>query len=116
MGCKGLLTIRIGNVLKKRMSLMGITLEELADKSFLTKEYIEEILSDSVVLEGINDYDLALICNILGVKEEYFSDEKVRNNDLLTDGDTKKVKEVKVRLQNYMHDFNFLNLIKERKY
>ena len=98
---------------------MGITLEELADKSFLTKEYIEEILSDSVVLEGINDYDLALICNILGVKEEYFSDEKVRNNDLLTDGDTKKVKkvkEVKVRLQNYMNDFNFLNLIKERKY
>ena len=98
---------------------MGITLEELADKSFLTKEYIEEILSDSVVLEGINDYDLALICNILGVQEEYFSDEKVRNNDLVTDGDTKKVKkvkEVKVRLQNYKHDFNFLNLIKERKY
>lgn len=67
-------------------------------------------------MEGINDYVLDLIFNILGVLEEYFSDEKVRNNDLLTDGDTKKVKEVKVRLQNYMHDFNFLNLIKERKY
>lgn len=37
MSCKGLLTIRIGNVLKKRMSLMGITLEELADKSFFNK-------------------------------------------------------------------------------
>lgn len=95
---------------------MGITLEELDDKSFLTKGYIEEILSDSVVLEGINDYVLDLIFNILGVLEEYFSDEKVRNNDLVTDGDTKKVKEVKVRLQNYKHDFNFLNLIKERKY
>ena len=41
MSCKGLLTIRIDNVLKKRMSLMGITLEELANKSFLTKEYID---------------------------------------------------------------------------
>lgn len=91
---------------------MGITLEDLADKSFLTKEYIEEILSDEVLLESINDYDLALICNILGVQEEYFSDEKVRKNDLVNAKDTKKVKEVKVRLQNYMYDFNFLNLIK----
>ena len=104
----------IGVDVQDRMDLLGLTVSELADKSFLDEEEISSILNNEIALEEIDEFDLALICGVLHCKPEYFTNDVVRERDLLLASmnrgvDTEKSRKVKAKLQDFMNDFTFIN-------
>ena len=106
----------IGEHVQERMSLLAITIEELAYKTFMEPSEIDDIIRNKIALEEIDEFDLLLISNVLHCKPEYFYDEKVRNNDFLVNtmnrgNDTEDSRNVKVKIQDYIKDFIFVNEI-----
>lgn len=103
----------IGKDMQDRMSLLGLTADEVADKTFMEKEDINAILENKVAFEEIDDFDLALICNVLHCKSEFFTDAKVQEKDLLLVSmnrglDNEKSMNVKAKIQDFMNDFSFV--------
>lgn len=108
--------IFIGNELQKRMTILGLNVKELADKTFSDAKDIQAIIDNKAEFNSIDKFDLALICSVLHCTPEFFTDETVRKRDLLentVDGgkENKESIRVKAKLQDLINDFNFLNEI-----
>lgn len=106
----------IGNDIQERMALLGLTADEVADKTFLDVEYVNEIINNQVSLEAIDEFDFALICNVLHCKPEYFTDEATKAKDFLMasknrGSDTEKSLNVKAKIQDFVNDFSFVNSV-----
>lgn len=103
----------IGKDMQDRMTLLGLTANDVADKTFMNEDDILAILEDKVALEEIDDFDLSLICGVLHCKKEFFSDKKVKEKDLLLSSmnrgsDNKKSLTVKAKIQDFLNDFAFV--------
>lgn len=108
----------IGKYVQERMNLLSMTVEELANKTFMEQYEIEDIIYDKLALEEIDEFDLLLISNVLHCKPEYFYDKDIRDKDFLINtmnrgNETEKSTNVKVKIQDYLNDFIFVNEILE---
>ena len=106
----------IGKELKERMKSIGLTAEVLADKTFLELEDINRIIENQIAVEDLEAFDISMICNALHCKPEYFTNEAVRERDLLVAAmnrgyDNKQSINVKIKVQDFMNDFTFINKI-----
>lgn len=104
----------IGKDMQARMKLLGLTVDEVADKTFMDKRQVDAIIKDKIALEQIDEFDLALISSILHCKPEFFSDASVREKDLLCaamnrGNDDGKSLKVKAKIQDFLNDFAFVN-------
>jgi len=104
----------IGKEVQERMNSLGLSAEELADKAFLELCNIQSIISNEVAFEDIDEFEFALMCSALHCKTDYFLNHTIREKDLLVGAmnrgnDSKKSIEVKVRIQDFINDFTFVN-------
>lgn len=103
----------IGEDVQERMSLLGLTAKEMADKTFMEQEDIDAILNDNLALEEIDEFDISLICSVLHCKKEFFTDAAEKQKDLLMASmnrglDNEKSMQVKAKIQDFMNDFVFV--------
>ncbi|SEW31391.1 hypothetical protein [[Clostridium] fimetarium] len=103
----------IGKELKNRMDSLEIDKVTLSEKTFIDISYIQAIIDNQVSCDEIDDFDLNFICSALHCKPEYFKSEVVRSRDLLIGSknrgnDNEISKKVKVKIQDFMNDFTFL--------
>lgn len=103
----------IGEELQKRMNLLGLTTDEVADKAFMEKEDVDAIVQNKIALEEIDEFDMELICGVVHCKPGFFTDMDVREKDLLLASmnrglDNEKSMKVKAKLQDFMSDFAFV--------
>lgn len=106
----------IGHILKNRMDMLGISIFDLSEITFINKDIIQAIVENKRAYEEIDVFDLSLICNALHCDMHYFIDDKVRNNDLLIstmnkNKDSSKSITVKAKIQDFVNDFTFLKSI-----
>lgn len=104
----------IGTDMQNRMDLLGLTVNEVAEKTFLEESFINAILCNEVAFEDVDEFDLNLICSVLHCKPEYFTDESVKSKDLLLVSmnrgcETKQSRMVKAKIQDFMNDFAFVD-------
>ena len=112
----GVLMKYIGSELQDRMNLLGISVSALSEVTFMDEDLINGIISDRIVYEDIDEFDMSLICSALHCDDRYFTDDEVRNKDLLVSTknrgkDSVKSKNVKAKIQDFMNDFAFVNEI-----
>lgn len=103
----------IGEELQKRMDLLGLTTDEVANNAFMEKEDVDVIVQNKIALEDIDEFDMELICSVIHCKPEFFTDANVREEDLLLasmnrDFDNEKSMKVKAKLQDFISDFAFV--------
>ncbi|MCI8665215.1 MAG: hypothetical protein HFG82_00875 [Dorea sp.] len=106
----------IGNDIQNRMNLLGLTIDEMADSTFMEKEIIDSIIQNKTPLEEIDEFDMSLICSVLHCKPEFFTDDLVKEKDLLLTSmnrgmDNKKSLEVKAIIHDFMNDLSFVEEI-----
>lgn len=106
----------IGDILDKRMKALNISIEALADDTFLDENYIQEIIEDKVSLEEIDPIDIEFISRVLFCKHDYFTSEDVRNRDIIHASMNRGINEsstnvVKGKLQRFANDFVFLKSV-----
>ncbi len=104
----------IGSGLQDRMNLLGIDISTLATMTFIDEEVIDDIIHNKTAYEEIDEFDLSLICNALHCDALYFVEDEVKNRDLLVSTmnrgrDSVKSKNVKVKIQDFMNDYIFVN-------
>lgn len=109
--------IFIGAELKKRMNKLGYNVSKLSEESLIDEEIIRKLIRNEIGVENIDDIDLKFLCQTLYCSKEYFTDDEARNKDILNAssgegiGDI-KVNLIKVKLQRFAEDFDFLRKIK----
>lgn len=106
----------IGSELRDRMDLLGINISTLSEMTFMDEDAINDIITDKMAYEDVEEFDMSLICNALHCDAHYFIDGEVRNKDLLVSTmnrgkDSVKSKNVKAKIQDFMNDFAFVNEI-----
>ena len=106
----------IGSELQDRMNLLGMSVSALSEVTFMDEDLINDIIADRIVYEDIDEFDMSLICSALHCDDRYFTDDEVRNKDLLVStrnrgNDSVKSKNVKAKIQDFMNDFAFVNEI-----
>lgn len=109
----------IGNIIKERMKSLGITQKELLERSFVDEDILNGLISDCISVSEVDIDDIDFISQVLYCTPEYFTEKKVRDNDVLTSslnrGDIGiKSNNVKVKIQSIMEDFEFMNSIYEK--
>ncbi len=110
----------IGSELQDRMDLLGIDISTLSNITFLDEDVISDIINDKFSFEGIDEFDLSLICSALHCDAQYFVNDEVRNKDLLISTmnrgkDTVKSKNVKAKIQDFMNDYAFISGVLSEK-
>lgn len=103
----------IGKEVQDRMDLLGLTVKEVADKTFLEEDAVIAIINNEIPLEGVEEFDFSLLCSVLHCREDFFTNPEVREKDLLSASmnrglDDKKSMNVKAKLQDFMNDFAFV--------
>lgn len=106
----------IGKELQDRMDLLGLTVEEVADKTFLEEDVIMAIINNEMPLEDIDEFDFSLLCSVLHCQEDFFTNPEAREKDFLSASmnrglDNEKPMNVKAKLQDFMNDFAFVTEI-----
>lgn len=61
------------NVLKERMNTLEIDATTLAEMVFMDEGTIRNIINNEIPYEMIEEFDIALICNVLHCDEQYFA-------------------------------------------
>ena len=103
----------IGKDVQDRMDILGLTVKEIADKTFLEEDVITTIINNQTPLEEIEEFDFSLLCSVLHCREDFFTNPQVRERDLLSASlnrglDNEKSMKVKAKLQDFMSDFAFV--------
>lgn len=106
----------IGKEVQERMNSLGLSAEELAEKTFMEYNDIQAIVDNEVALDNIDEFDFSLICSALHCKLDFFTDETVKERDLLVNAmnrgnDNKESMKVKAKIQDFINDFTFVNEI-----
>ena len=81
----------IGKDVQDRMDILGLTVKEIADKTFLEEDVITAIINNQAPLEEIEEFDFSLLCSVLHCREDFFTNPQV-----------------KAKLQDFMNDFAFV--------
>lgn len=104
----------IGNILKERMDMFKMSIDKLSEESLVDKEVLEDILNNKLSLKEIDEFDLDFISQVLYCTTEYFSDDKVRENDLVYTSYKKGNRNLKClstmgKIIRLAEDFEFIN-------
>jgi hypothetical protein len=103
----------IGKDLQYRMNALFLNEEELAEKAYINRAVIQGICANEIPLEDVDAYDFELLCGVLHCTSAFFTDKDVREKDLLValsnKHDTKTTVYAKVRMQDFVNDFTFVN-------
>lgn len=111
----------IGEIMKERMDLLGMNVNSLERNSFVDRRIICYILDDVLAYEEIDKFQLSLLCDALHCDEQYFTDETIRNKDLVIatrddEKDSVQSNRVKAKIQTLVNDDAFVsNLESEQK-
>jgi transcriptional regulator with XRE-family HTH domain len=98
--------MKLGNKLRRLRKLRGLTIEELADQSEITKGFISQLERDLAVPSVIT---LKQILDVFGVElSSFFSDMSVKEKNLFTRTDR--------TLHSVTEDYKLENLIPKLKY
>jgi len=108
----------IGNIMKERMTSLGITENELVEKSFVDEDIVNGLLSNAICVSEVDIDDIDFISQVLYCTPEYFTERDVRDKDVLSSCLNRgcvsiKSNNVKVKIQSIMEDFEFMNSIYE---
>lgn len=103
----------IGEDLKSRMNMLGLTADEVAEKAFMEKEDLDAIINNKIAFEQIDEFDMSLIARILHCEAEFFINEDIKEKDLLLTSmnrgfDNEKSIKVKAKIQDFMADYIFI--------
>lgn len=109
----------IGNTLKRRMNMLEIDATTLAEMAFMDEGMIKNIVDNKITYEKIDKIDVNLICNVLHCDEGCF-ESSYTHNDFLSETidkekDSAKSKKVKVKIQDFLSDFIFVNEVMSDK-
>lgn len=103
----------IGNTLKRRMDMLEINAATLAEMTFMDECLIRNIINNKIPYEKIDKFNMALICNFLHCDEQYFAHPNIHNDflDRILDKekDSIKSKKIKIKIQDFLNDFMFIN-------
>lgn len=109
--------MKIGTILKKRIDLIGINIEELSKKTFIDEKIIKELMNNKYDFEMLDEFDKSLLADALYCSENYFIDEKEREKDLICSSlnrGTKQDKETinaKCKIYKFVKDYIFIKEI-----
>lgn len=101
---------KLNKNIKKRMKILNISANQLAEMTFMNKTDIQAILSGKTDIHDIDEFDLALICSALHCTEEMLLNNS--KQDLLSNphkSDTPRSIQIKARMQDFLHDFACLS-------
>ena len=98
----------IGKEVQDRMELLGLTIKEVADKTFLEEDVVAAIINNEISLENIEEFDFSLLCSVLHCQEDFFTDSDLLSASMNRGLDDKKSMNVKAKLQDFMNDFAFV--------
>lgn len=105
----------MGEKLNERMQLLGIGIPALSEASFVEKDMIQDLLENRRSHEMIDLFDRDLICSALSCDPSYFTDDGVREKDLLIATRRRKdsvtSRKVKAKLQDFMRNWSFVTRI-----
>ncbi|PSL96324.1 hypothetical protein C6C12_19180, partial [Clostridium botulinum] len=109
--------VRAGVLLKERMECLNVSVNKLSDLSLVEEDIITNIIEQNLSVEDIDEMDLDFISQALYCTPEYFYDSKIREKDVinhcLNRGENNvRANLVKVKLQQFANDFEFLMTIK----
>lgn len=109
----------IGNTLKKRMDMLEIDATTLAEMTFMDVSMIRNIVDNKIPYEKIDKFDVGLICNALHCDEQYFEHSDI-HKDFLSEifdkeKDSNASKKTKIKIQEFLSDFMFLNEVMSEK-
>jgi hypothetical protein len=109
----------IGSVINDRMTSLGMSKDELIEKSFVDEDVVKGLLNNSISISDVDVDDISFIAEVLYCTSEYFTNKQVRENDILNSSlnrgkSSLKSNKVKVKIQAIMEDFEFMNSIYEQ--
>lgn len=99
----------IGDIVIERMNLFGYTQQMLAENTMFDIKFVEDIISNKIPVENLDEFDLEVLSNALFCDIDYFVDQKTRQKDVVfcsknRGTDTTKSNLAKAKIQNYMKD------------
>lgn len=106
--------IFIGEFLKDRMNLLNLSIEDIAEKTFIESSIVKKLQDNQYSVDDVEYFDLIMISKVLHCTPEYFFDKKVRDKDLLVGSqnrgnDDRKSINTKMAIQDFMNDLAFLD-------
>lgn len=75
--------VYIGELLRDRMTSLGLSIDELSFKSFVDKEIIIKILNNNISFNEIEYWDIDFISQCVYCTPEFFTNEDVRKRDII---------------------------------
>lgn len=101
------------NILNDRMKMLGISRNELSEKSLVSKEIIDKLCANQIGWEDIHELDKNLIAHTLYCNLEYFSNEEVRKKDIVTNSFYRgevcvDVNKIKAKIERLGKDYIYL--------
>ena len=104
----------MGKDIQERMNLFGLTVKEVADKTFLDEDVLIAIINNEIPLENIEEFDFSLLCGALHCQEDFFTNPEARVRDLVSASmnrglDNEKSMNVKAKIQDFMNDYVFIS-------
>lgn len=108
----------IGYLLDERMKCLEFSVEKLSEVSLVEEDVIKDIINRDLSVDDIDELDLDFLSQALFCTPQYFYDSKVREKDVinhcLNRGESNtKANLIKVKLQQFANDFEFLLEIKK---
>ena len=112
--------MKIGKLLRERMKLLNITLENLYKTTYIDKEILEQLYNNKMEYDELDEYDKEILSNALFCSKDYFINRKERKYDIVTcflnRGNKQDNKAIKTKciLQRFVKDFIFIDELKNR--
>lgn len=109
--------MKIGKILKERIELLGISLNELSSLTFIDIEILKNLHNNKLDYDNLEEYDKSLLCDALYCSEEYFFDECERERDLIGASMNRGSKqdkvaiETKCKIYKFIKDYTFIDEI-----
>ena len=111
--------MKIGKLLKERMKLLEISLDDLVNMTYIDLDLLERLYNNELDFEELDEYDREILTNSLFCSKNYFLDENERKYDIvmtsLNRGQEQDSKAImtKCKLQRYINDFVFVNELRK---
>lgn len=107
----------LGILLKQRMAQLGYDVKTFAKETTIKEELIQSMLADRITADEIGPHYLAVISCTLMCEPDFFTNESVRQKDLLYVYDRHSVEENRkiAKVQSIARESAFLEKLLQRK-
>ena len=103
--------MQVADIIRLRMSQLGMDIQELSDRTFMDKSMIDDLLKNKISLKELDYIDIEFLESGLYCLPGYLTDKSVRESDILyniNDVSNVKANKVKVLIQSMLHDLEFM--------